>query len=164
MFFAAFDPEANDGAEEDEPENDQRGGDETGNRVEGQNIAPVFRFERNVERAEGENRGEQKGEKEGAGGESPALFGAESGSPRAAASWKVMRHNLSGRGWQRRDLRRTSRGNYAMDIFVQRRGWPSQFEIGTSAKASLSNDSQRARASQEWGLYFSCPPVLKGRY
>ena len=77
LVFAALGPEAHDGADEDQSKDQQGGGDEAGHRIEGHNIAPVFRLEWNVERAEGEDGGEQQGEKEGAGGESPALFGAE---------------------------------------------------------------------------------------
>ena len=128
MIFAAFDPQAHHGAEEDQPKNHQRGGDETGNRVESQNIAPIFRFERNAERAEGEHRSEQQDEKERAGGKSPALFGAEAAHCAPPFSWKLMRHNLSARDGHRVIRGAQTGATMRWTLFVQRQWQSSQFE------------------------------------
>ena len=77
MVFAAFGPEAKDGAHEDETENEKRGGDETGDGVQPHDSAPVAGFERNVERAEGEDRGEEKSDGNAADDERPALARTE---------------------------------------------------------------------------------------
>ena len=60
LIFAAFGPEAKDGTREDQAEDEQRRGDETGNAKQTHDGAPTARFERNVERAEGEDGGEQE--------------------------------------------------------------------------------------------------------
>src|SRR5580698_9974916 len=77
LIFAAFGPEAKDGAREDEAEDEKRGGDEAGDGVQPHDGAPVAGFERNVERAEGEDSGEEKRDGNAADDERPALARAE---------------------------------------------------------------------------------------
>jgi hypothetical protein len=77
LVFAAFGPEAKDGAREDEAEDEERGSDEAGNRVQPHDRAPVAGFDRNVERSEGEDGGEEKRDGDAADDESPALAWAE---------------------------------------------------------------------------------------
>src|SRR6266849_4052522 len=48
LLFAALGPEAEHGAHEDEAENEKSCGDETGDGVEGESVAPIFGFEGNV--------------------------------------------------------------------------------------------------------------------
>ena len=77
LIFAAFGPETEDGAREDEAEDEKRGGDETGNGVQPHDGAPVAGFDGDVERAEGEDGGEEEGDGDAADDEGPALAWAE---------------------------------------------------------------------------------------
>src|SRR5262249_46876103 len=55
---AAFGPRAEDGAGDDQSEKNERCGNERGNSVEGENVAPTARFEGRIKRAERENGSE----------------------------------------------------------------------------------------------------------
>ena len=86
LLTAAFEPEAKDGAGEDKAENDQGGGDEGRDGVKSENNAPVFGFEGNIERAEGENSGEEKREDHAADDE-PCTLTTGGGSHEAASTF-----------------------------------------------------------------------------
>jgi len=77
LVFAAFGPEAKDGAREDEAEYKERSGDEAGDGVKPHDGAPVAGFEGDVERAEGEDGGEKESDGDAAEDERPALAWAE---------------------------------------------------------------------------------------
>ena len=69
MIFAALGPQAHEAAGEDEAEDEQGGGDEAGDRVEGDDFTPGLRLEGDVERAEGEDGGEEQCDEDSAKGE-----------------------------------------------------------------------------------------------
>src|SRR6266446_151467 len=75
VVLASLGPQADDAPRENQAENEQGGGDEAGDRIESDNFAPGLRFERNVQRAESENGGEQEGDKDTAQGELNAQLG-----------------------------------------------------------------------------------------
>ena len=75
MVFAAFGPQAKNGARQNQREGEQCGGDDGGDGVKRDGIAPIFRLERHVERTEGEYRGKQQRQKNSGDRETQALAG-----------------------------------------------------------------------------------------
>ncbi len=60
LVGAALHPEVHQRAAEDESENQERGNNERGKRVEDHDFVPGARLEREIERPEGEYRGQQQ--------------------------------------------------------------------------------------------------------
>ncbi len=78
LFSAAFHPETQDGAREDEAKDEKSGGDKTGDSVEHHHGSPALGLKWYVERSEGKDGGQEQRQKYSADGETPALFAVQS--------------------------------------------------------------------------------------
>src|SRR5882762_6963807 len=78
LFSAAFHPETQDSACEDQAKDEKSGGDKTGDSVEHHHGAPALGLKWYVERSEGEDGGQEQRQKYSADGETPALFAVQS--------------------------------------------------------------------------------------
>ena len=74
LLSAAFRPESQDGAREDEAKDEKCCSDKTGDGVERHHGAPALRLKWYVERSEGEDGGQEQRQKYSADGQTPALF------------------------------------------------------------------------------------------
>ena len=108
LFAAAFEPETENGAGEDEAKDDECCGDKRRNGVKSEEVAPAFRLERDIERTEREDSGEEKGEDNAANNEAQALTG-RGGSHDAAAFPTVGGRNFWSTHSEQRGERETQR-------------------------------------------------------
>ena len=74
LLPAAFRPEPQDGAREDQTKDKESSGDKTGDCIKHHHGAPALRLKRHVERSECEYGGQEQRQQNSANGETPALF------------------------------------------------------------------------------------------
>src|SRR5882762_8384128 len=89
LFSAAFHPETQDSACEDQAKDEKSGGDKTGDSVEHHHGAPALRLEWYIERSEGEDGGQEQRQKYSADREAPALFVVHSAHDSALINSRV---------------------------------------------------------------------------